>query len=77
MINTLSKINFVKNRVGGREVNLNLDDVFEYTVFFRVPLTTFCQRFLNYWSPYNAYLKIPIYILLSGHKQWWKNQEKL
>ena len=26
--------NFVKNRVGGREVNLNLDNVFKFTVFF-------------------------------------------
>ena len=25
---------FVKNRVGGREVNLNMDNVFIYTVFF-------------------------------------------
>ena len=28
------KNNFVKNRVGGREVNLNLDNVHKYTVFF-------------------------------------------
>ena len=28
------KNKFVKNRVGGREVNLNLDNVFKYTVFF-------------------------------------------
>ena len=25
---------FVKNRVGGRVVNLNLENVFKYTVFF-------------------------------------------
>ena len=34
MVNTLSKINLSKNRVGGRKVNLNLDNVFKYTVFF-------------------------------------------
>ena len=35
MINTLSKINLSKiGWEGGREVNLNLDNVFEYTVFF-------------------------------------------
>ena len=28
------KNKFVKNRVGGRGVNLNLDNVFKYTVFF-------------------------------------------
>ena len=28
------KNKFVKNRVGGSVVNLNLDDVFKYTVFF-------------------------------------------
>ena len=29
---------FVKNRVGGREVNLNLDNVFKYTgVFLEYP----------------------------------------
>ena len=33
MINTV-KNKFVKNRVGGREVNLNLDNVFKYTVVF-------------------------------------------
>ena len=35
------KNKFVKNRVGGREVNLNLDNVFKYTVLFflRVPLS--------------------------------------
>ena len=31
---------FVKNRVGGRGVNLDLDNVFKYTgLFFRLPLT--------------------------------------
>ena len=31
---------FVKNRVGGREANINSDNVFKYTgFFFRVPLT--------------------------------------
>ena len=39
MINTV-KNEFVKIKVGGREVNLNLDNVFKYTVFFfRVPLS--------------------------------------
>ena len=34
------KNKFVKNRVGGRVVNLNLDNVFKYTVFFwRSPLS--------------------------------------
>ena len=32
------KNEFVKNRVGGRGVNLNLDNVFKYTVFFNNPL---------------------------------------
>ena len=31
MINTVSKMKFVQNRVGGRGVNLNLDNVFKYT----------------------------------------------
>ena len=34
MINTLSKIYLSKKRVGGREVNLSLDNVFKYTGFF-------------------------------------------
>ena len=34
MINTLSKKIIVQNRVGGREVNLNLDNVLKYTGFF-------------------------------------------
>ena len=34
MINTMSKKSFVKDRVGGRGVNLNLDNVFKYTVCF-------------------------------------------
>ena len=36
MINTQHcvKNRFVKNRVGGRGVNLNLDNVFKYTVCF-------------------------------------------
>ena len=40
------KNKFVKNRVGGREVNLNLDNVHKYTVFFwRLPLR--CIFFLS------------------------------
>ena len=31
------KNKFVKNRVGGRGVNLNLDNVFKYTVFLEYP----------------------------------------
>ena len=31
-----AKIKFVKNRVGGRRVNLNLNNVFKYTVVFYV-----------------------------------------
>ena len=38
MINTLSKNKFAQNRVGGRGVNLNLDNVFKYAVFFILPL---------------------------------------
>ena len=34
MINTLSKKNLVKNRVGGREVNHNLDNDQKYPVWF-------------------------------------------
>ena len=34
MINTCVKNKFVKNRVGGRGVILNLDNVFKYTGFF-------------------------------------------
>ena len=34
MINTVSKIDLSKNMVGGRGVNLNLDNVFKYTVRF-------------------------------------------
>ena len=34
MINTVSKINLSKIGWGGRGVNLNLDNVFKYTVFF-------------------------------------------
>ena len=42
MINTLSKIN-LWNRVGGREVHLNLDNVNNYTVFsfWTLPLSCF------------------------------------
>ena len=37
----INKNKFVKNRVGGREVNLNLANVCKYTGFFwRLPLTT-------------------------------------
>ena len=42
------KNKFAKNRVGGREVNLNLDNVFKYTGFFMAPLN------LMVW-----YFKIP------------------
>ena len=38
IINTLSKINLSKIGCEGRGVNLNLDNVLKYTVFFRVPL---------------------------------------
>ena len=40
-INTLSKKTFVKNRVGGRGVTINLDNVCKYTVcfFWTAPLT--------------------------------------
>ena len=42
MINTVSKINLSKKRIGGRGVNLNLDNVFKYTVFFgRHPLLVY------------------------------------
>ena len=34
------KNKFVKNRLGGRGTNLNLDNVFRYTVvYFRLPLS--------------------------------------
>ena len=42
------KNKFVKNRVGGRVVNLNLDNVFKYTGFFwSVPLTCFCHILMD------------------------------
>ena len=54
MINTVSKINLSK--IGWEGVNLNLDNVFKYTVFFRVPLSEF------FCSPFN----IPIFLTVLG-----------
>ena len=50
------KNKFVKNRVGGRGVNLNLDNVFKYTVFFldvtpKGYLTQYWAQFLKENGP--------------------------
>ena len=42
------KNKFVKNRVGGRGVNLDLDNVFRYTVFFLTAPLMFSDMFRPY-----------------------------
>ena len=40
MINTVSKMDWSKDRLGGRGVNFNLDNVFKYTgIFRRLPVS--------------------------------------
>ena len=43
MRKTLSKINLSKIGLGGREVNLNLDNVFNYTGFF-LKITSYASK---------------------------------
>ena len=45
------KNEFVKNRVGGRGVNLNLDNVFKYTGGFDVYFILLFNTLLSYFSP--------------------------
>ena len=79
MINT-----FLKNRVGGREVNLNLDNVFKYTVFLRerVPLSMSINTSAASQKKMKYYIQIYVqntehfYVILRENRIIKKNNNK-